>query len=663
MKRAECCPPLLAPNHLGLKVSYSYLMTRGGTPLGLSAPSLEASNQAQIDDLVQRNRTLEHTKQKLSEQLAHETARSKESLIELQKQWQTEQTEWRQGCDVLQSCHRVVQLRNLVELEKERINVLKELDATRKEKLLRLQRDYRITMFQAREAELEDRIWELEDESDAMIAEFEESARRLKGNNVEYVAQIQVKDNQLAIAEAEKEELQGKYKQLEEQHFRLQATGDELVTTLERTTLQYESATTTVDEIKRTNEELRRSNADMLRQIDRWQTLETKGGAEVDAQRKKRIQLEVQVQDLQSQLEKAKEEHEMSLEKEKRRVEKLKMGIKEWQAECEKHEHESEEAQMQLAKSEKQITKLKEALEVARVRPSSPEQKRAAFAPQTVDDDEEAAAQPSPPPEPLTSRPKPRARQAQNKPSSKGRALEPVNAEAGPSSTGNEKTTKPPSKRKLKAAAESDVEEVLLVDKPEKSKSKTRASPISEERNSDIEEVPQKVKPKGKGKAKALEEPEEVEIIAPEEPPKKRGTKRKVFIDAEEDNDIEVLPSSQKTRKPRSKRAGSGLRETGAEAQRKVSGRVGSASVQMSHDAESDAEKEPAVKKKRRKINIFPTNVEPTAFNFMPGVDGGLNIPTVLSPVKDSEAVPSRSTSGSVIGSIGSMLRNSFARR
>jgi hypothetical protein len=45
------------------------------------------------------------------------------------------------------------------------------------------------------------------------------------------------------------------------------------------------------------------------------------------------------------------------------------------------------------------------------------------------------------------------------------------------------------------------------------------------------------------------------------------------------------------------------------------------------------------------------------------GDDGGLNIPTVLSPVKESEGVPSRSASGSVIGRVGSLLMGSFTRR
>jgi hypothetical protein len=181
---------------------------RGGTPLGVGAPSLEASNQAQIDDLVQRNRTLEHTVKKLSDQVALEAARSKEAVATIHEQWQHEQQEWREGCDVLQSCHRIVQLRTTVELENERMNVLKELDAVRKEKLKRLQRDFRITMFQVKEAELEKRILELEDDKESMRGEYEERVRRLKAVSAEYGAQTKAKHDELAAAEQEKEELE-----------------------------------------------------------------------------------------------------------------------------------------------------------------------------------------------------------------------------------------------------------------------------------------------------------------------------------------------------------------------------------------------------------------------------------------------------------------------
>lgn len=84
-------------------------------------------------------------------------------------------------------------------------------------------------------------------------------------------------------------------------------------------------------DLERTNEELKRTNADLHRQLEKWQNLETKGDAEVETQRKKRMALELQVKDLEVQLQKTTEEMEIAVQKEKRRVEKLKEGVAEWQ--------------------------------------------------------------------------------------------------------------------------------------------------------------------------------------------------------------------------------------------------------------------------------------------------------------------------------------------
>ncbi|EEB97260.1 hypothetical protein MPER_03463 [Moniliophthora perniciosa FA553] len=130
-------------------------------------PSLEASQQAHIDDLVQRNRTLEHTIKKLTEEVKLEKTRAKTTIKELQTKWQdTKEREWREGVDVLQACHQIAQLRTQAEVEREKMNALKEQDVTRREKAARLQRETAITKFQIRESELERRIMELEEEAE-----------------------------------------------------------------------------------------------------------------------------------------------------------------------------------------------------------------------------------------------------------------------------------------------------------------------------------------------------------------------------------------------------------------------------------------------------------------------------------------------------------------
>lgn len=67
--------------------------------------------------------------------------------------------------------------------------------------------------------------------------------------------------------------------------------------------------------------------------MDKWQNLETKGGAEVDTLRKRRIELEVQAKEFEGRLadaDKLEKEREKAVEKEKKKVEKLKGVIDSW---------------------------------------------------------------------------------------------------------------------------------------------------------------------------------------------------------------------------------------------------------------------------------------------------------------------------------------------
>ncbi|KAG6817648.1 hypothetical protein H0H87_005405 [Tephrocybe sp. NHM501043] len=613
-------------------------MARGGTPLGFGAPSLEASNQAQIDDLVQRNRTLDHTNKKLVEQINFEKSKAGDTITEIQQQWAAEQVDWLQGRGVLQSCHRIVQLRNVMQIEEERQNVLKAREVAHKERFLRMQREFDITILKVKEAELMDRIQELEEEREAIITNFEAGENQLDQRIANHIAQLHAKDEELAISEQEKENLQDKLAELNESCARLQATGEKLTGKLERVTLQRDGAVTTRDELKNANEELTRSKTELLRQIEKWQTLETKGGAEAEAERKKRVELDVKVRELQSELESTKEQHEKLLRKETRKVEKLKEANESLQVASEKHEEESETVNSRLAKAERRIEKLKAALEAERARVRSPSPQSP---PQFIEDD--PVPQPSPPREP-SPKPKPRSRRTQNKPPSQVHTVEATNAEAGPSGTNNDAA-----KKRKRRVAESDVEEI--------------PQPKSKEaliHDSDIEEVSRKPKSNNKGKTKATERSDgEVEIAPLQVPPNTRRKHKRKEADAGDDgqpkdnvDEVDTRPSTEKKRPP----------EEAPKTQRKPPSRMGSASVQLQRDGEtSDAEKEPA-KKKRRKINIFPASAEPFSFEAIGGGNSGLNIPTSLSPLKEPEKVPNRSTSGSVLGYFGSALKASFRR-
>lgn len=171
-------------------------------------PSLEAANQAQIDDLVRRNRTLEFTNKKLSEQITTETERSKEAVLEIRKQWHEQEILMRQECEAFLACYRFVQLRTASELETERLNVLNEQKALRKEKLLRLQRDFRITMFYAKERELEERIVELEEENERMAVERRELASLLRKKLAVLIGELRSRDGDIANLNSERDNIE-----------------------------------------------------------------------------------------------------------------------------------------------------------------------------------------------------------------------------------------------------------------------------------------------------------------------------------------------------------------------------------------------------------------------------------------------------------------------
>jgi hypothetical protein len=158
------------------------------TPVRTAPPfaphdAMVASQQGHIEDLVQKSRTLEHTIKKLREELSLEQTSAKDAVNVVKQQWRAEQKEWHAGCDALQACHRIAHLRTACTLDDERIAVLKEREITRREKLARMQRDYRITMFQAREAELESQIEDLQAELDHQAAQTEHS---LKSQDEQY---------------------------------------------------------------------------------------------------------------------------------------------------------------------------------------------------------------------------------------------------------------------------------------------------------------------------------------------------------------------------------------------------------------------------------------------------------------------------------------------
>ncbi|KAJ7593105.1 hypothetical protein C8J56DRAFT_930404 [Mycena floridula] len=539
-------------------------MSRVGRP----PPTLEASQQSHIDDLVQRNRTLEHN-------LEVNTRKFKEQLILAKKKGLEDvkhtSEQWRQTCDILSASHRIWEMDMIVELEKEKMNVLTEQDALRVEKVARLHRQCNLTMFQARESDLETRIEDLEEENQDLKANSTEVALQTKElittfvmENRSLTAQILALETELGV--------------LRESSVQRQASNESTASKLERATLQLEGAQTRNDELNRLNGELTRTNQELQRQVTKWQSLETKEGAEVDSMRKARVELEVQVKVLEGQLEK-------EASKAKSNSKKLKDSISEWQKHAEEQQEEIDDLKIQLANA---IDQLQHEVSTKAGSPEPPP-----VEPQDLSD-----------PEPGPSKPASKAVRSRTKPA------------------------------KATVVDDSEIEEVL----PSKTKRKGKGKAVESE-----SEQP----PKRRAKRAAPEESEVEEVV---EKPKSKGGKakaspaRKQRESTLEISDVEV---AAKSTKPPSKRPRNGANTRAASVQPSVI-----------DDSADEAGEQP--KKKKRKINIFPTVQPTTNFNFGSQGAGGLNIPTALSPVKESE-VPARSTS--FLSTASSMLMGGFTRR
>lgn len=131
------------------------------TPSSAPLEAMVAKQQSNIDELVTKNRSSEQSINKLKAELSTEKAKSDATIQQLHQQHKAEQGEWREGCDSLQSLWRIAHLKAIVDLEKDRTAAFKLKEDLRSERLARLQRDFQIGQFQAREAELEDRVQEL----------------------------------------------------------------------------------------------------------------------------------------------------------------------------------------------------------------------------------------------------------------------------------------------------------------------------------------------------------------------------------------------------------------------------------------------------------------------------------------------------------------------
>ena len=133
-------------------------------------------------------------------------------------------------------------------------------------------------------------------------------------------------------------------------------------------------------DLEATNYELKRQNEDLKQQLEKWQSLDTKDGAEVDDLRKRRIELELNLKELKArvkELEKSEKETAKLMEKERKKAEKLLSRVDAMSVRCIFNaillpntyttlQEVAEEAQELAAKSQNESTQLQEELKEAR---------------------------------------------------------------------------------------------------------------------------------------------------------------------------------------------------------------------------------------------------------------------------------------------------------
>ena len=111
----------------------------------------------------------------------------------------------------------------------------------------------------------------------------------------------------------------------------LEASSESIKSKLERTKLQLDGAQSKNLDLERSSDELKRTNSDLTRQLEKWQSLETKKGEAADTERKQRIVLEIKLREVTEFFEKKLAKAAADVERANARVEKIKGTVKEWE--------------------------------------------------------------------------------------------------------------------------------------------------------------------------------------------------------------------------------------------------------------------------------------------------------------------------------------------
>lgn len=171
-------------------------------------PSLTAANQSQIEDLVQRNKTLDVTHKKLLAEVKQERDRHKEELLRIKEDHARLEEDWRKNSyDLLGICrihHKKVELA----LEEERSKVVQEMLISREEKLGRMKTDYKLKLYQMSHEEDEQQLADLEDQMHEMQQEHQDEIQYIKDAQEETTIRLKESQSELKQLRKAKDALQ-----------------------------------------------------------------------------------------------------------------------------------------------------------------------------------------------------------------------------------------------------------------------------------------------------------------------------------------------------------------------------------------------------------------------------------------------------------------------
>ena len=117
---------------------------------------------------------------------------------------------------------------------------------------------------------------------------------------------------------------------LEEEIKSLKAESATLKSSLNRESLRLDNIKNEKDELENTNAELKRSNTDLKRQVDKWQNLENKEGAETEKLRKERITLEVKLREVETRLSEREQHITEELELKQAKIDKFRTRLRDY---------------------------------------------------------------------------------------------------------------------------------------------------------------------------------------------------------------------------------------------------------------------------------------------------------------------------------------------